>query len=197
MLPPASELASSATRCWRIGDGPARRGTPRRPSRRTRPGATVSKMEMVRTEGERHVARAVEFYNLDDDHRARSAPRSSRPLCARGRETGREDGREDGREIRASSRSLPEFHGKYSATSHPVAESWPDLAEYSPSPRAHAGHLPPASPRPNPGSSAPPRPGHGPKSRRPMDGLHLFTLAEPKPAGSHDFLALRVALAAW
>jgi hypothetical protein len=38
MLPPASELASSATRCWRIGDGPARRGTPRRPSRRTRPG---------------------------------------------------------------------------------------------------------------------------------------------------------------
>lgn len=24
MLPPASELASSATRCWRIGDGPAR-----------------------------------------------------------------------------------------------------------------------------------------------------------------------------
>lgn len=24
MLPPASELASSAMRCWRIGDGPAR-----------------------------------------------------------------------------------------------------------------------------------------------------------------------------
>ena len=29
------------------------------------PGATVSKMEMVRTEGERRVTRAVEFYNLD------------------------------------------------------------------------------------------------------------------------------------
>ena len=29
------------------------------------PGATISKMEMVRTEGDRQVTRAVEFYNLD------------------------------------------------------------------------------------------------------------------------------------
>ena len=30
------------------------------------------------------------------------------------------------------SRSLLKFQGKYSATSHPLAESWPNLAEYSP-----------------------------------------------------------------
>lgn len=39
-------------------------------------------------------------------------------------------------EIRPSPRILLEFRGKYSATPHPVAESWPDLTEYSPSLRA-------------------------------------------------------------
>jgi hypothetical protein len=58
----------------------------------------------------------------------------------------------------------------------------------------------PPTRRPQPPNSALQRhhaPGHGPASGRPVDTLHLFTPAAPNPAGSHDFLALRVALAAW
>lgn len=85
-------------------------------------------------------------------------------------------------------RSLLEFQGKYSATSHPVAESWPDLAEYSPAtapetptPALQPHHAPTTAPR----RAVPRMPSTC--SRRP----------HTTPAGSHDFLALRVALAAW
>ncbi len=37
-------------------------------------------------------------------------------------------------------------------------------------------------------------PQRGPESGRPTDGLHLFTLAAPNPAGSHGFHALAGAL---
>lgn len=50
------------------------------------------------------------------------------------------------------------------------------------------------APGPTAGSSGPPRPGQGPESGRPADGLRLFTLAAPNPAGSHDFGALAGAL---
>ena len=58
---------------------------------------------------------------------------------------------------------------------------------------------PPISRPPDPtaGSSGPPRPGHGPESGRPADGLHLFTLAAPNSAGSRDFRALAGALGCW
>ena len=50
------------------------------------------------------------------------------------------------------------------------------------------------APDPTAGSSGPPRPGHGPESGRPADGLHLFTLAGCNPAESHDLRALAGAL---